>query len=628
MSITFFQSPLSYTPSNAQHAYNVGSTLSGNTDFRYVVDIWLNPRQTNAEKIGRIKIAPNTYGRGIFDIGDIVKNYIKPNPRSEAPQATKNDPSTSPLSGVTGAIITNSSSSRASNPVSYIPSNAFNTNTNYEYLPHIAEYRIIVGEEYTTATGTTTDICVDPSVPYSTIEYVATTEPTDYAGDPNTIEWTNLAENPAWAVTNNPGWSYSHQSFGGVVISSGSGDTSAGSFYTSNEQPLRGDYLYITELATGCILTFVWDCSGCELSGWNFVSKVCPPCYTNLGEFITIWPGVQENKTNFNYNNIYWSGQTNGDENFKYWEQYKFKFRNYTGITESNPAQFLTIFGDELYTETFSGSTGTQTSNRVRRRWHHPECPIVLSNFLKDFNDSAVTGAPNTLGFNYDTDKQGNYSVATCSSLYTYGSYDTSPKNRIVYSVPRQYTYPGGRIALWNQTDGSVSDLSKRISEVVEYYFWDADCLSDPQHFLFLNRNGVWDTYTFDRKNIKTYNKEISTYGQGLIRNNAIYNPFFYDKRDTIYDQQVIEEVEAQSNFMVENDKKIVEDLFLSTSVYLIKDHYYFNDPAPQYSKTPYLIPVVITSTSLQEYKQRYNKLFQYTLTYRYNPNQLFRSNL
>ena len=79
---------------------------------------------------------------------------------------------------------------------------------------------------------------------------------------------------------------------------------------------------------------------------------------------------------------------------------------------------------------------------------------------------------------------------------------------------------------------------------------------------------------------------------------------------------------------MYENDRVIVEELFLSTQVYLIKDNYYFEDPAPAYSKQPYLIPIVITNTSLQEYKQRYNKLFQYTLNFRYNPNQLYRSTL
>jgi hypothetical protein len=156
----------------------------------------------------------------------------------------------------------------------------------------------------------------------------------------------------------------------------------------------------------------------------------------------------------------------------------------------------------------------------------------------------------------------------------------------------------------------------------------DANCLSDPIHFLFLNQQGIWDTYTFDRKNIRTLAKENVVYGQSPIRNSPVYNPFFYSQRDTIYDQTITEEVTAQTNFMEENDRIIVEELFKSTSVYLIKDYISPVNPQPQYSLTPYLIPIVITNTTFEEYKQRYNKLYQYTLTFRYNPLQLHRSNL
>ena len=95
-----------------------------------------------------------------------------------------------------------------------------------------------------------------------------------------------------------------------------------------------------------------------------------------------------------------------------------------------------------------------------------------------------------------------------------------------------------------------------------------------------------------------------------------------------IYDQYQTEQVEAQSIFMDENDRSIVEEMFLSTDVYLMKDHYYNDNTIEDYSLTPYLIPVVITSNSLQEYKNRYNKLFQYTITFEYNPNQLLRTTL
>ena len=623
MSITITQQPLDYTPSNGQHAYNVISTLSGSTDFRYVFDIYLNPQQSTEKLIARVKIAPNTFGVGIVDIGDIVKNYLKPNPRSSTPQAygDGNFQTNTP----NGLII---NAQKDYNGASLIPSNSFNTNSAYEDLPHIAEYRVIVGEEYTTSSGTTLVICDDPSVPPSTIEYNLTTEVVSYSGDPNTINWSNTATGPSWGSNVDSGWTYYHYSIFNTLIASGTSTSSSGT-YTAAEEPLPEDIFYLYENATGCLITFLWQCAVCEASGWNFISKNCPACYTSLGDIITIWPGVQENKTNFNYNNFYWTGNTNGTNNFKYWEQYKNEFETLTGITENTPAEFLTTFGDELYSLDITLGTGTTINSRVRKRNHHYQCPILLSYFYRDFQD--ILASPTSF-FNLvltgDTSSN-SYSNTTATVLTptaAASTFDTRPDNRIMYSTMRGgIVQPDRKILTFI---GSGTTLQNRVSEMTEWIIYGDDCMSDPQHFCFLNSLGVWDTYTFDRKNIKTYEKENSFYAQGVIRNSPVYNPFFYSKRDTIYDQTVLEIVEAQSNFMDENERKIVEELFLSTSVYLIQDINYYEDGAPQYKKTPYLIPIVIVSNSLQEYKQRYNKLFQYTLTYRYNPNQLFRSNL
>lgn len=633
MAITIIQQPLGYTPSNAQHAYTFSSTLTGNTDFRYVVDVWMSPREVQAERVARLRLAPNTFGVGIVDVGDIVKNYIKPNPRSQYRQIYENI--NSPLvysNDIANGILTNTGTEAGGVlSVASIPSNSYNTNTAFEYLLHVGEYRCLIGEQYTDASGNTVvSICEEPNSAISTMSIEFTDVIAPYTGSPNTITWNNAASNPSWA-TGTSGWYYEHRSFGNTLIASGTSTGSTGSYFAV-DAPTCDDLFYLYELATGKIFYVQWSCEG-EFPGWVYLNAFSPPCVSGAGGYITIWPGVQNNKTNYNYNNIYWSGNTNGQENFKYWEQYKYKFQPFSAITETNPAQFLTTFGDDLYSVPikFSNPVETVTIDRVRRRWHHHECPVVLSYFFKDFNETSFSNQPLLFGMNYAFTQQSSYISYNLRYLPTsFSFYDTSPKNRIVYTIPQLRTYPGGKIALWasNNTGTVGPSQTTRVSEVVEYYFWEEDCMSDPIHFLFLNSQGVWDTYTFDRKNIKTYNKEQNVYAQGSIRNSPVYNPFFYTARDIIYDQTVVEEVEAQSNFMEENDKSIVEELFLSTSVYLIKDNYYFRNPAPAYSLAPYLIPVVITNSSLQEYKQRYNKLFQYTLTFRYNPNQLFRSNL
>ena len=134
----------------------------------------------------------------------------------------------------------------------------------------------------------------------------------------------------------------------------------------------------------------------------------------------------------------------------------------------------------------------------------------------------------------------------------------------------------------------------------------------------------LWDTFTFDKRNIKSYNRQVSQYATGGIKNKSWYNRLGNEQRNVIYDYDVTEVVTAQSWLMDENDKGIVEELFLSDYVYLIENAYSELDQ----TRTPYLIPITITSTSLESFKQRYNKLFQYTLNFEYNPIKTYRTSL
>lgn len=624
MSITIIQQPLDLTPSNAQHIYNVSSTLSGQTDFRYVFDVWINPYTTNKERVARLKVAPNTAGNGIVDVGDIVRNYAYGNPRSSNKQNV-NGSNTSTITTPNG-IITNTE------PTAYILSNAFNNNSVYETLPHVIEYRVLVGEQYSSGGTITTSICTNPSLPPSIFLVYTTDEGVAYSGSPNTIEIEDAGSSiPTYNNTGLvQGSTILHTTSAGTYVYSAY-TTNTALTYTPASAPSNGDLLVITENYSGINYVYRWNCSVCELSGWNlFTSYNGGNCMTNPPP-ITIWPGTQENKTNFNYNNNYWSGNTNGQNNQLFYEGFKFAFTGYTNISATLPAQFLSTFGNDLYTSTFLGTGSTTfTDSRVRRRQHHYECPLLVSHFWTNngsFNNYSTAQVP----YEYSVDKNTPYTNKITLSGITYSANTLSPDYRIVYSTPPfSAMTSGGKLATWRSSGTGTQIFSNqyRISEIVEYHFYGADCMSDPQHYLFLNSQGVWDTYTFDRKNIKTFNKDTNTYAQGSMRDNSVFNPFFYDKRAVIYDQYTTESVEAQSNYIDENERKIVEEMFLSTDVYLIQQQYYNGDGSTNYSKTPYLIPIVITSKSMDEYKQRYNKLFQYTISYEYNPNQLFRTTL
>lgn len=629
MAITILQTPLDYTPTNAQHVYNAVSNLSGSTDFRYLFDVWVNPR-TGPEKIARLVVSPNNYGRGIVDVSEIVRNHIKANPRDDEAQSTGVN-AANIIGGTPNGLIINASrnSTNLYAGIGAIASNAFNTNTSYEELIHVGEYKVLIGEQYTSSSGTTIQsICETPWIVQSTMYYSESDSFAPYAGSPNTINVFDASIGVAsWAI-GTPGWSYQHFTTGLTLIDSGTTTASTGS-YTALVAPATGDILYITENGSGLRYAFQWNIEP-GVTGWQYVNTYTPPC-ENQPDFVTIWPGVQENKTNFNYNNLYWTGNTNGQENFKYYESEKYRFYPNAQISSQKPAQFLTTFGDELYSASLTNGSTFTTIPRIRRRHHHPDCPVLVSYFYRDFNDAAFTLSGNPLFnyYNYATSWNGTYASSLFTNRSPFTGTTTQPDFRIVYDVLRDNVNYGNKIAYWKTTFASApTQLTNRISEVVEYYFLDANCLSDPIHFLFLNQRGVWDTWTFDRKNVRTISKENLVYGQTPLRNAPLYNPFFYTKRDIMYDQTIVEEAFAQTDFMEENDRVIVEELFKSTDVYLIKDYISPVNPQPQYSLTPYLIPIIITNSNLEEYKQRYNKLYQYSLTFRYNPVQLHRSNL
>jgi hypothetical protein len=146
------------------------------------------------------------------------------------------------------------------------------------------------------------------------------------------------------------------------------------------------------------------------------------------------------------------------------------------------------------------------------------------------------------------------------------------------------------------------------------YELYDNDCMDDPIHFLFINRHGTFDTYTFGQKNIRSHSTSISTYAKNGIRNADLQRWGSDMYRNTPYDQTTITSVETQSNFVNENDVPVIQDLFLSPYVWRIQD----------LEDTKYLVPIQITSNSVEEYKSRYNKLYQYDMTFEYNPIRQF----
>jgi len=608
--ITVEQKPLTLTPSNVEHIYTFSSPNSGNQNFRYVLDVYQNATTISPNKVARLFVAPNTYAKGIVNLQDVVYNLVEGNARAEEPQYTS--------SATTG----NTAYGLITNVKGIAKSNAYNDNTNYNTQYHVSDYRVMVGEQWTTGTTTVTYISTEVTTPGSTFTaLVGGASNTDilwYAAGGNINEGSGLPQGITWVLNDQLDIFRGSGTSVNVDGTLASGDISPA--------PDDGDFLYVTETYSGIGYKFTWiDID--ENFQWSFEGYVYPvgdylPYYSPPA--VTIWPGTALKQGSYNpyvYNAPYW-GTTIPDEQQNFWEVKKYRMSG-TTVTEAEPSLFLTSAGPELFT-VVDNNVGINTT-RVRRRRHHPSCPILVSWFNGILSKNTDFEFVNPLGCFTSvesTTQSGDYDLVLLSEYVTNGSTFTglTPQNdRVLYFNTIRPDLAGGKMGFWTAADvGDYQYDGYGFSELLEYYIQEEDCFNEPINVLFMNRQGVWDTYTLDRRALETKRVTRNVYAKGGITNTNLYSQLSTNRRKTIYDQDITETMVVNTWYLKDNDKQILEDLFMSPEVYIIKDHDW-TGKAPQ-TYNPYLLPVILNMESLQEFKNIYNKTIQYEFVLEYTP--------
>jgi len=596
--ITIEQKPLKLTPVNTQHIYTVSSPNSGNTDFRYIFDLYVDTNTSDPDKVSRLLVSPNTYGKGIINVEDIVRNYVEGNIRSERPQYTSETTTgTTPYGLIT-------------NVKGITPSNQFNDDTNYNKQVHVRDYRVMVGEQWTTGSTATLD--------KGTVQYISTASTTPgstfmvedssgrlywYAAGANIPEGSSLETGVNWYYQ----------------ATSGTSSNYDGNILPISPTPISGYTVEIIEKYSGIQGQFMFDGIRWNLVGYTYPSDYDP---TLSPPAVTIWPGTTIKQGSYitpTLRDSYWT-DTEPSRSHQYQEVTRYRMSG-TTVSAEEPSMFLTSAGDTLYT--INDATPGIVTTRARRRNHHPSCPILLSWFNGNLSND------DDLEFNNDVTVFNTATASTHSSSYGFpteelipysGYTGLTPQNeRILYHNEIRPDLAGGKIGYWlSNSVGEYQYEGYAYSEFIEFHIKEDDCLSDPIHVAFLNRQGVWDTYTLDRKALETKTIERKTYDKGLISDTNLLGLLSSNRRKTIYDQNIVESMNVSTWFLEDNDKQILEDLFMSPEVYIIMDHDWTGKTEKSYN--PYLLPVVVRTDTLQEFKNRYNKRAQYNFTLEYTP--------
>ena len=612
--ITNYQRPFQLTPSNTDHIYSFSSDLTGNTDFRYVIDVYVDTTTSNPTKIARQIISPNTYGRGIINVQRIIENYVEGNARCEDAQYTSQNTSDTTPYGI------------LSNLSGITTSNGYNGNVNYPDRYGVRDYRIIVGEQYTDTDGTTTTIIsTDVSTPPSVFTSTLSNVPTLYSATTNTINWYGAGANIPDGSLLQPGVIYKHTNITQSIIYASGNTTTPNGVYTPTAA-INGSLFFLDEKYTGIRYRYGWFSSP-SYEGWVLQNIEYPEGYLFTFPPITIWPGTTLRQGSYTaLSSNYWNINEPVEQQ-NYWELYNYRISGNT-LTDENPNRFLTTFGDKLYN--INNDVVAGDVYRIRRRRHHPQCPILVAFFnggLQFDNEITLSNDIESVYVLTSPDQNQEYLV-TGFTEFSNNNYTTLPpqNERIKYVNVIRPDLAGGKVGIWAGTSGEVGqwDIADIRSEFVEYYLEENNCLTDPVHILFLNRQGVFDTYTFDRKAVEEKSIERKTYSQGGIKDLENYAELSTQRRNVIYDQDIKVEMQVESWYLEDNDKPIIMDIFQSPEIYIIKDHNWLGKTEKSYS--PYLLPVTLNANTITEYKNRYNKIFQYSFSFEYTPINYYRT--
>lgn len=641
--ITVLQHPLQLTCSKVDHVYSfTSSTPQTNPeykDYRFVADIYIDT-QTIPTKVARLIFAPNSYGVGTINVQRVIENYVQGNARTEGLQYTSYQTQDYSVYGHLGNLYGQSQSNAYSNRNNpYNPRNDY-----YPSTYQIRDYRVMIGEQYTdpNTNQTVVNISDQADIPNSGFYGTVTNLPwTGGASDGNSVQWFEAGGNiPAnssivrgveYAWTNNSGT---------VVYAAGTTSVPSGSF-TPASTPSTGHIFKVQERYTGIRYTYVWyDFSATGgYVGWALLNVQSGPSRDNPEEspaFVHIWPGTNLKAGSYINDidtNQYWGDVLPTDQQL-YWEVEKYRIMEINSYLRVNSyGQFLTTFGPDTKDYPNDAIAGTVTNSRHRR--HHPECPILLSFFngtLSNDSDMVFINQIDQISYLYKT--------ATDTSFSSFQEFPidvvspngiTQQDRRIRYANVTRPDLAGGSVGVWcgNAGESGQWDQADIRSEFVVFDLAEESCMSDPVHILFMNRQGVWDTYTFDRKAIEEKKLKRESYAKGGIQDLVSYSQLSTERRDVIYDQKISEFIDVDTWYLEDNDKAVIMDLFQSPEVYIMKNQSFFKENGTyrgQKSYNPYLLPVTVDVKSIKEFKNRYNKVFKYSFSFEYSPINQYRT--
>ena len=656
MSIVVLQQPERVTPSNLEMIYTLSSSNKYLTNFKYVLDVYelkgeMYPLADESVKIGRLKVRPNKEGNCIVDIQQIVADTLQPNIQKDYEEPIGQQYFSMFVGGNSGY-----DSFFVTKPTIFLGYSQINGNnhiTDFEEKIHLAEYRVLVGEEYDNIDGTKTLIVPDePNKPETSFRTSGNQDVViGVAADTPSVNWNNAGLVYPTGANSGVEWIiYTDQTETTIAEGPTSTDDKFGTVTPTTT--MGGGYiLQIKERYSNLTKIWVWNSAPGEglgnVIGWEFFSTLYPQPFGNLDSIfspVSFFSWVSSVRDEDRYQRQDMIGDTStSDENYMgrgnhlfNWYPYRIGKvgRSFNGFLSPMP---YTVETNDTFP--YNGGYAGYTKN-FYKKWY-PGQPIMFgffNSYLHEFSNQVRAISRMILFKNgtresiiiYNTKANGGGPLINFDDAYPDPDIQET-ENRITHFTDNQVNTKyyldennGGIDQIYYYLITDIQLLNNDTWENngnTPYFRFDRQDLGcfekEPINFVYLNPLGGWDTLTFGKKNIKTYSITRKDFDKSKYIQGQYYNRLSFEEKTRIYDQSTKVSVSASSDYVDEGDSKYIEDLILSPYTYIVTNT--IGNGGDNISSNPELIPINITNKSVEEYKKQYEKLKQYTINFEYD---------
>ena len=294
-------------------------------------------------------------------------------------------------------------------------------------------------------------------------------------------------------------------------------------------------------------------------------------------------------------------------------------YQHNQGYDVVTPDEHILDGGTKKFLTKFPATFSTRQGQKIQLQQYHTIGFFNGKVYGADETENSLVAKMKIVTFDANNSALNTYNIDNTNSNGGYDDGLDRSENKLLYFGIGTGNLSNSGVDFTNVDHYTVEALDKDDNTTSARYFFNiqqADCKGyETIRLAFLNSKGAYDYYNFTKKSIRkqqiTKSPIKQNYGYALgssvygdfadLINSPIYEQGTYDGGTRTYNVNAVETIDANTEFITEDEAAILEELFLSPDVYMQNGERFE--------------PVVINETEYIKQTSSNDKLIQYLIT-------------